>query len=393
MPTWTVNSYSYPNPFQTSGPARGSWAMFESFIERSSYASIKTHWENHPDRPVQPHAVESWKATFEEFGLLYVLSATDDVVVTPGGHQLVAAARANDEREFAWVGLNLLMRYPLRGKAGRRSRGDEFERSDLLLYWFLYATLVDLDGFWQQELFRVLSLVFRREDAQPAVDLVRRFRNGEADIQNYADPSLGKTGGIYNALNQVLVHGSLNHMLFTSSKAPSRYFAGAQENWWYVKDDSRDLIELALGGQMEPLPAGCASQASLMQRMPAAPNPVDEEAYFGYVGAPVTPLADAQEQAELAAAPTVEYAGEAVFLLSEGQHYTRRDDRHIVGPVHALCVLAEERRVILSADLDRTYMIEHKELAGNEVHITLRPARPILDKAYVTGLFSGDIGV
>lgn len=389
MSTWSVNSYSFPNPFQTSEAARGSWAMLESFIDRTSYGSIKTFWENHPSRPVQPHAVESWKATFEEFGLLYVLSATDDIVVTPGGHQLVKAAQAADEREFAWIGLNLLLRYPLRGKAGRRSRGDDFDRSDLLLYWFLHAALVELDGFWQQELFRVLAGVFRRKEAQPAIDLIRRFRSGETDIHHHPDPSGGKTGGIYNALNQVLVHGSLNHMLFTSSREPSRYFNDTRENWWYVRNEYRDLIELALGGQVEPLPAGCASQASLMQRMPAAPNPSDEQSYFAYVGAPVIPLAEAQAQAAASAAPTVEYGGEAVFLLSQGLHYTRRDSQYIVGPVHALCVLAEERRVIVSDDLSRTFMVEHKELTGSEVVIRLRPARPILDEDYVSALFSG----
>ncbi len=393
MPTWSVNSYSYPNPFQSSNAARGSWDMFESFTQSPSYGSIKTLWESHPSRPVQPHAVESWKATFEEFGLLYVLSGTDDVVITSGGHQLIAAAAADDEREFAWVGLNLLLRYPLRGKAGRRSRGEGFDRSDLLLYWFLHAALVELDGFWQQELFRSLAHVFRRQDAASAVDLVREFRSGSADIQHHPDPSSARTGGVYNALNQVLVHGSLNHMLFTSTKEDSRYFPGTRENWWYLRDEFRDLIELALGGQVQPLPAGCATQASLMQRMPSAPSPPDEQTYFDYVGAEVPSLANAQASAEAAAAPIVEYGGEVVFLLTEGRHFTRVDDRQIVGPVHALCVLALERRVIVSDDLQRTCMVEHKELTGNEIVVRLRPARPILDHDYVAALFGGGAGV
>lgn len=399
MPTWRVNSYSYPNPFQnsaagqTAARAQAAWEMFESFAERTGYGSVKTYWENHPSRPVQPHAVESWKATFEEFGLLYVLSRSDAVVITPGGQQLLAAAAADDEREFAWTALNLILRYPVRGEAGRRSRGDDFEQSDLLLYWYLHAALVELDGFSQQELFRVLAHVFRRSEAQAAVDLVRQLRAGTADISQYPDPSGGASGGVYNALNQVLNHGSLNHMLFTSSKEDSRYFADTRENWWFVRDEYRDLIELALGGQVQPLPAGCAAQASLMQRMPAAPTHGDEQSYFNYMGAAVTPLAEAQAHAEAAAAPTVEYGGEAVFLLTEGQHFTRGETNHIVGPVHALCVLAEERRVILSDDLQRTYMVEHKELAGNEVVVRIRPARPIIDPDYVMSLFGGGADV
>jgi hypothetical protein len=399
VPTWSVNSYSYPNPFQgsasgqTAAWAQGAWEMFESFAQRPSYASVKTYWENHPSRPVKPHAVESWKATFEEFGLLYVLSKSDNVVVTGGGHQLVAAASADDEREFAWIALNLILRYPVRGESGRRSLGDDFDKSDLLLYWYLHAALIELDGFWQAELFRVLAQVFRRSEAQGAIELVREMRSGTIDITTYLDPSGGGSGGVYNTLNQVLNHGSLNHMLFTSSRKESRYFGGTSENWWHINDDFRDLIELALGGQVRPLPAGCATQASLMQRMPSALNPPDEQAYFDYVGAQVTPLAEAQATAAAAAAPTVEYGGEGVFLLSEGRHFTRVDALHIVGPVHVLCVLAGERRVIVSDHLERTFMVEHKELAGNEVVVRLRPARPILDHDYVAALFGGGAGV
>jgi hypothetical protein len=367
--------------------------MFESFTQRPGYASVKTYWESHPTRPVQPHTVESWKATFEEFGLMYVLSRSDNVVITPGGHQLVAAASEGNEREFAWLALNLLLRYPVRGEAGRRSRGDDFDRSDLLLYWYLHATLIELGGFWQQELFRVLAHVFRRSEALAAIDLVRALRAGTADITNYVDPSDGASGGIYNALNQVLNHASLNHMLFTSSREDSRYFDETRENWWYVRDEYRDLIELALGAQAQQLPSGCVAQASLIQRMPSAPNPPDEQAYFDYVGASITPLAEAESQALASPAPTVEYAGEVVFLLSEGQHFTRIDDRQIVGPVHSLCVLAEERRVILSDYLERTCMVELKELRGSEVVVRLRPARPIIDRDYVVGLFSGGAGV
>lgn len=388
MATWAVNSYSYPNPFQERGPAQGSWDMFQSFVERHSYASVKTYWETHPGRPVSPHGVESWKAAFEQFGFLYVLSSDDNVVATPGGRQLLAAAAAGDDREFAWIGLNLLLRFPLRGTSGRRSRGAAFEQSDLLLYWFLHAARIELDGLWHSEVFRVLSQVFQRSDAQAAIDLVRHLRIQRVDMADHGDPSGGRRSGVYNVLNQVLVQGGLNHMLLTSSPEDSPYF-DERENWWFLQDEFRDIVELALGGQAQPLPAGCATQASLMQRMPAAPNFSDEQSYFDYLGADVTPLAKVQAHAEANAAPLADVEGVTVFLLTEGEHFTRRDANHIVGPVHALCVLADERRVIVSDDLERTHMVEHKELAGNEVVVRLRAARPIIDRDYVEALFGG----
>jgi hypothetical protein len=366
--------------------------MFESFVHRPSYAAVKAFWDTHPNRRVQSHAVESWKATFEEFGLLYVPKASGNVIITPGGHQLVAAATAAADREFAWIGLNLLLRYPLRGTEGRSSRGDDFDRSDLLLYWFLYAALIELEGFWKQELFRVLASVFRRSDAPAAIQLVRRLRAGEADIVNYPDPSAGQTGAVYNALNQVLVHGSLNHMIFSSAKDDSPYLEDTRENWWFLRDQYRDVVQLALGDSGAGAPSGCAGLAPLIDRMPAAPNYGDEQDYFDHVGAPVPDLAEAEAQAA-EVVPTVEYGGESVVLLTAGIHFSRRDDQHVVGSARTLCRLGQEHRVLVSDNLDLTFMVEHKELAGNDVVVRLRRARPILDRDYVESLYAGDSSV
>ena len=59
-----------------------------------------------------------------------------------------------------------------------------------------------------------------------------------------------------------------------------------------------------------------------------------------------------------------------------------------MGPVQSLCVLSLERRVLVSDDLAVTHMVEHKELLGGDrVQVRLRRARPVLDLAYVQGLF------
>lgn len=375
MATWLVNSYGYPNPFETSRSARLAWEMFESFLAHPRYDAIKAFWKDHASRRVAAHGVESWKAAFEEFGLLYVLSGTDDVVITPGGRQLVNAAHTKDERLFAWIGLNLILRYPLRGKATRHSKGPEFDQSDLLLYWFLNAALVELDGFWHSELFRILSKVFRRADAQAAIDLVRQLRNGSEDIYRHPDPSDGKTGGVYNALNQVMVHGSLNHMLFTSVADDSPYFTDAHENRWHHLNKFRDLIELSLVVRLPPDSTTCSGLGTLIQRMPAAPYFSDEEKYFSYAGAAVVPLADAQAQAHGAAAPAVNYNEEPVFLLTADRHFTRISATDLSGPIRSLCVLAEGQRVLVSDELGFTYMVEHKQLVGDQVRIHLRRAR------------------
>jgi hypothetical protein len=82
-----------------------------------------------------------------------------------------------------------------------------------------------------------------------------------------------------------------------------------------------------------------------------------------------------------------------VLLLTAGVHFSWRDDQHIVGSARTLCRLAEERRVLLSGNLDVTFIVEQKELSANDVVVRLRRARPILDPEYVENLFGGASGV
>jgi hypothetical protein len=387
--TWRVNSYGYPNPF--GGPkAVNAWVIAMSFSDHGSYRALKQHWESQP-RPLPSHAVESWKAAFEQFGILYVLTGDDEIHITPGGKQLRQAAANDDSHEFAWVGINLLLRYPLRGKAGRRSRGKRYEESDLLPYWLVLAMVQELGGqLWHSEFFRILANAFTRSDAERALETIRKLREGQIQIEQYPDPSNGRTGAIYNALNQVMVQVGLNHMIVTSSREDSPYMeAGEKENRWYIKDEYHDLVNLALG-PAPSIAANCTPKLHSLGRMPAAPDYLDDEqAYWDYVGAAV-PSFNAASAVPAEAVPTIEQGGETVYLLTQGQHFDRIDPKHIQGPVQALCMLVVDDRVIVSYDLESTYKVEDKQLVpGGRVQVRLRQARPVIDKAYVLSLFSG----
>src|SRR6266849_2002543 len=87
---WRVNSYGYPNPFSQESKSQEAWFTFKTFCdhENAPYSSLKAFWESKSaPRKLDSHAVESWKATFEEFGLLYVISRSNKVIVTPAGKQ------------------------------------------------------------------------------------------------------------------------------------------------------------------------------------------------------------------------------------------------------------------------------------------------------------------
>src|ERR1044071_3433886 len=130
---WRVNSYGYPNPFSSSQKAVQAWETFLSFFDFASYGKLKEFWESGAaGRLLDSHAVESWKATFEEFGLLYVLSRSDEIQITPAGLQFREAAEARNQDEFGWIGLSLLLRYPLHGPP--RARRGRQRDANLLLY-------------------------------------------------------------------------------------------------------------------------------------------------------------------------------------------------------------------------------------------------------------------
>src|SRR5690242_20226226 len=123
MDYWVVNSYGYPNPFGGK-LAKDAWTMFLSFFDFTSFADLKNAWgQNEYGKNLSPSAVGSWKPTFEEFGLLYVRSHEDEIIITPGGHDFKSAGEEGNHDELAKIGTSLLLRYPLKGPPSPPRRG------------------------------------------------------------------------------------------------------------------------------------------------------------------------------------------------------------------------------------------------------------------------------
>src|ERR1700730_9074622 len=102
---WRVNSYGYPNPFNSDPNSQAAWGMFRSFCDHDNapYASLKAFWDSSAaPRKVSSNSVESRKAAFEEFGLVYVISGSNTVKITPAGKQFLEAAERRNEQDFVW---------------------------------------------------------------------------------------------------------------------------------------------------------------------------------------------------------------------------------------------------------------------------------------------------
>jgi hypothetical protein len=390
---WRVNSYGYPNRFSTEIKAQEAWETFASFFaaHETSYNELKNHWSSRAaPRRLDAHAVESWKATFEEFGLLYVISRSDEITVTPAGFQFHEAAQSNDEESFVWIGLNLLLRYPLQGVPGRRGRNAFHTQSDVLPYRFLYSALRDLgDYLWWTELERIICRVFATCEAKAAVDAVNDIRATPAHVAAWPLVAT-RRGAFYNSLNQVANHAGMNHLVLTQDESGEHYPSPESRRRHSIARRFISLVNAALG-DISAL-AGCRTSALYVDRLPAAPRHAGEHEYFNYLGAEVSPLASITR----AAAPrTLTIAGDTVFILKTGDHYRElaasSAEKAIQGRASELCFLARNHRVILSTDLAWTYIVIGKDLAGaDSVKLTLRRGRPITNTDPIQQLLGED---
>ena len=391
---WRVNSYGYPNPFSPGAKSQEAWATFHSFYQsdQGSYSSLKAFWVSHKaPRQLDSHAVESWKATFEEFGLLYVISRSNTITITPAGKQLYHAAEQKNEQAFVWIGLNLLFRYPIQGPPRGHSKSTAHSDADILPYRFLHSAMRDLgDYFWWTELERIMCRVFSTSAARPAIDAVRALRANPFELERYPLPVDKRRGAFYNSLNQVANHAGMNHLVLEQDNEGEHYGPNERRRRHLIKRNYLSLISVALGDWTSL--TNCGVSAMFVDCLPTAPAFTEEQAYFDYLGAVVPSLTAAGATATPKA---VALGRDTVFVLKSGEHFetTSVDDRERVvqGKTFTLCPIARNHRVILSTDVNWTYLVVGKDLAGpTTVRFSLRRARPITNIEPIARLFRGD---
>jgi hypothetical protein len=391
---WRVNGYGYPNPFIVDGTnAQAAWRTFCSFFEHDKglYSDLKKDWESgNAPRGIKVSTVESWKAAFEEYGLLYVISRSNTISVTPAGRQFYAAAKQDNRQQFAWIGLNLLFRRPLRGTPRDRSRTAAHRDSDLLLYRFLYAAMRDLgDYFWWSELERILCRVFSTSQAQAAVRAVKDLRADPSKLTTYLLPVQNREGAFYNSLNQVAVHAGMNHFVLQKDNRSEYYGPDESKRRHLIKREYLSVVSAALGDST--LPTECGASASYVDRLPTAPSFLDEQSYFDYLGASVPDLVSAGDEN----APRRITDGDGtVFILGPAQ-FDRASiaatEPCVEGKMATFCRIARGHRVILSIDLQWTYRVVGKEQVDQyTVRLLLRRSRPIVKQEPIQILLGGD---
>jgi len=384
---WHVASYGYPNPFGDKRAVR-TWEIFASFASIGSYRAVKDYWESDSVSPtMSAHAVESRKSSFEEFGLLYVLAGSDQVVVTPGGYQLLEAAESGDRDQFIWVAVNLLIRFPLQGPP--RSKVTSNAASGFPIYHFMYSALSELQNYvWLHELAYVLSGVTTPDGAQRAIEKVRALRTG---TEQFADTLPELRDAFYNAINQIINHVGLAGLIVDSKWEISPYGTELHRRATLLSAPS-ELVRVAIGGTGLQAGGGdddCTAPDQFIRRIPMVPAFADEEEYFTYLGGKVGSLSEARRLTE-EVLPQVAFGQENVSVLSEGVHYSLSGG-DITGSVSTLCRISRGQRVVLSHDPEWTYKVrDKKRSSADDVLVTVTKSKPISNLEAFLPYFEGN---
>ncbi|WP_345870267.1 HNH endonuclease signature motif containing protein [Shewanella algae] len=283
MDFWRVNSYSYPSFFSDNDKAKEAWCTFLSFFDFEKYDKLKAYWNsNKSPRKLNPSALESWKATFEECGLLYVITRSNTISITPVGYKLRELAESDDINGFVWTGVNALIHYPLQGP--RRARSELHGKSDLFLYRFIYSAIIELDNYlWWSELERILCRVFSTETAIDAINDIKNLREEPEKINHIPLPAKQRKGAFYNSLNQLCNHASMNHLIMETVREETPYKAfseGESDRKIIIRPQWLPLIKRALMNGIKNF----NDDENIIKSLPTYEKFDTEEEYFTFLG-------------------------------------------------------------------------------------------------------------
>ena len=150
---WYTSFLGYPNFLKSEGrgheQASSFLTMADAAVEGLSYTQVKALFPR-----LDSAAVETKKAAFQEFGLLYVVPRSDRISVTPLGQQIRALCAegpvAEPTRSHILVALSRgVARYQFNSPlpvGGNRYR-QRAQSSDVLPYLSTYYLMMKLDGF------------------------------------------------------------------------------------------------------------------------------------------------------------------------------------------------------------------------------------------------------
>jgi len=220
---WFTSFIGYPNFFESTGHAHELAQVFLKLAEASTAG--KTYSESKSLFPSLDHAqVETKKAAFQEYGLLYVVPRSDTITLTPLGAEIVTLAprpnEAKRNRDSILLSLcSALSRYQFDNPSpvGGRRYSARSGSSDVLPYLVLYYLLQRLTFLTTSEL---MGSVFGLQNMNDLITLEHEIEERRAS--GVAFPPLSalpaNQGTAQNLKIYLMSHSSLDGELTRSSQ-------------------------------------------------------------------------------------------------------------------------------------------------------------------------------
>ena len=230
---WFTSFIGYPDFFATSGNSAELAKAFQT-LARASLGGISYKDSKKAFRQ-DPHQVETKKAAFQEFGLLYVKPKSDKITLTPAGRQVLRLSRNKKTLEANRRLLLLTLCYSLSryqfdnplpvGGAAAKARA---ATSDVLPYLATYFLMHRLNGVITAQELR--GAVFGVQHMPDLIRVERRIlaqRQTGVPFKDVAGiPS--KAGTANNLRIYFVAHLSLANSIIKTTTQPTLYGGGDQ---------------------------------------------------------------------------------------------------------------------------------------------------------------------
>jgi len=249
---WFTSFIGYPNFFKNQGRGYELAVSFLKLAQASlsgkSYTEAKGLF---PD--LDPAQVETKKAAFQEFGLLYVVPRSDTITLTPIGRQIYdwcsdSVAREDSRREILLALSRALTRYQFSNPlpVGGTRYLERARSSDVLPYLACYYLMLKLDG-----LITINELRGAIFDLQSMAELRNLEQNIKVHRQSntlFSDlPTLPSNRGTANNLKiYFMSHLSLDGEII---KDTAVNLHGQQEQAYVITQLGYEIIESVLNEQ------------------------------------------------------------------------------------------------------------------------------------------------
>jgi hypothetical protein len=258
---WFTSSIGYPNFFNQQSDAYELAKVFFKFSEASlsgkSYSQAKSLFTD-----IGYHQVETKKAAFQEYGLLYVVPSSDNITLTPLGHQIHDMCSdpkvGLENRRTVLLALSrALSRYQFNNPfpVGGNRHKKEMQSSDVLPYLSCYYLMLKLDGIITTSEIRgaLFGLQYMSDlrKLESSIQSHRKSGHRFTDLPNLpSDPRTADNRKIY-----FISHLSLDNELM---KATTANLYGQVEQAYEVTESGLGIIESVLDEQWPEWQSGAS---------------------------------------------------------------------------------------------------------------------------------------